>query len=183
MKFHQIHVPKTGGTSLSFWARDAGLAWHYGEHKRFTEHDPQGATVVTVLRCPIKQTISVYSYLEKHRPKIKMQPFSQWIRGPKNHGNEWENKWFPNLYVAFFGNGDFEAAVRNLKSIDHVFDTAQLNTQVNDMAKKYGLPRFSTHVNTSAHFSISKDDEQYIRKHREKDIEICRAFGVRVLPA
>lgn len=78
LRFHQIHVPKTGGTSLSFWARDAGLNWHYGEHKRFTQHTfSPGVITVTFLRCPVEQTVSVYSYLVQHRPKIKIQPFSE----------------------------------------------------------------------------------------------------------
>lgn len=191
MKFYHIHVPKTGGMSLRHYGIDNNLEWDYEDgHKSFSERAiPQDAITITSLRCPIKQTISIYSFWKSGTPMYvpikKMQPFSDWIRNPQDLEVEWPSgkwKWLPNLYVSFFGDGDFDKAVENIKSVDHILDTSNLTEQFNEkFVKKYNFPKFEKHINISKQMDISKDDLNYIKGLRKQDLEICKMFGIQTM--
>jgi hypothetical protein len=192
MLFYQIHVPKTGGVSIRKYAEENGLMWNWsGGHRSFSERKvPKNAILVTMLRCPIKHTISVYSFWKKHphlqeEHSLYMAPFSDWLRAEKDLIMDWPSgqwHWFPNLYVSFFGDGNFDKAVANIKSVNYVLDTTHLTEQFNDrIVTKYKLPPFNRHENTSKSFDISKDDADYIRKQRQADFEICKMFGISTL--
>jgi hypothetical protein len=108
--------------------------------------------------------------------------FSDWLRhpdGPIRQAVESRVCWA--TYVSFFGNkpNDLDSAVSNLKTIDYILDTTNLNQQFNQLiAKKYNLPSFNTLKNTSKPIAISHEDIKYIKEHRAADFEICKQFGI-----
>jgi hypothetical protein len=198
-KFYHLHLPKTGGTSLSSYFKKNGIpcGGGFGKHSPFLKHSiPKDSVVITILRCPIKHAVSFYACnlrpnFGPKNPKpgtpkwlAQKHTFSEWIRIPP--------KQFPpcpagplgwGSYVAFFGNGpnDLEGAIANLKSIDHVLDTSHLPKQFNNrVAAKYGIPPFKIHENRSPSIEISQDDIEYIKKQKEDDLEICRMFGIEI---
>jgi len=175
MKFYQIHVHKTGGTSLIVYAGKHNIDWFSGGHEPFIERSiPKSSIVITALRCPIKRIISTYA-----GGGGGGQTFSDWIRdGLITHSQS-----CAATYVHFFGTGpnDFDGAVSNIKSINHVLDTSHLTQQFNEkIAARYKLPPFDIHANKSFTFDISKDDIDYIKKYREMDFEICKIFGIQI---
>lgn len=218
MLFYQFHVPKTGGSSLKHYAAKHNLRWISREHLYWSEQKaPEKAVTITALRCPVKQTISLYSYWNNggvfHNAKGDPSPdvetwqwwalnlsFSEWLRKDCEYVHGWgrqfqfKDGYYPcgmrpssNIYSAFFGDelkggkvvGNFNKAVKNLKSIDYVLDTSRLTKQFNNIAKKYNLPYFNIHSNTSPPFNISTEDIEYIKASRKEDIELCKMFGVK----
>jgi hypothetical protein len=163
------------------------------QHTIFTERQiPEGYLTVTALRCPIRHVISMYTcnFRSGRKPKrgdldwlAVNHTFSEWLRHPQgpvltaNTTAKWAS------YVSFFGKSgdDFNGAVANLKSIDHVLDTNSLTQQWNNsVVPRYGFPLFNVYANRSSKsIDITEDDVQYIRKHREVDFDICKVFGIK----
>jgi hypothetical protein len=192
-KFWFIHMPKTGGISITQYFEKNKLTLYRNGHESYTEevHKSLGdVEIFTILRDPVEQVRSFYSYLQKSRetPEYssnsgfnKMQPFSEWLRNPEPgwFGYNWEKILFPNMYVHFFGYGDFDRAKEVLSKMD-VFDTSRLNACMETFTNKHRLPEFKQHDNISNKFMVSKDDVEYIIKQREQDFELCKKFNIKV---
>ena len=192
MKFYQIHVPKTGGSSLRAYANRHKLNWRSDEHIFFSRrHIPRGSIVVTALRCPVRHLISMYCYHggqshpEEGTPQwfAIHQPFSDWLRNPQGRLGEGDRLY---TYVRFFGDGNFQTAVTNLKAVTHVLDTSYLTKQFNEkVVAKYNLPLFRVHHNKSPKpdniHKIDPDDLHYIKQRRGEDFELCKMFGIETM--
>ena len=197
MKFYQIHVPKTGGSTLHTYSRQHKLNWISQKHWYWSQRSiPNDSIVITSLRCPIRQTISMYSYWNNggttNPAKGTWQwwalqvPFSEWIKKCRLSHDSPNS----NLYVVFFGDvknagldnviGDFDTAVAHLKTVHHILDTTHLTEQFNErVARKYKLPQLSLHTNKSPPLKITSDDMKHIRERRAKDFELCKMFGIK----
>ena len=195
--FWFVHVPKTGGASIKKYASTHGISMYSRGHEEFSDdirHRLDPVLIMVVLRCPVEQTRSLYSYLkiEREKPSFMnrtgfpgMQSFSDWLRNPSLGfwGDKWEKRWFPNFYTNFFGkeNGiaSYDIAVERLKSFDFVFDTKSLTVDFNKkFVRRYNLPKFTININQSKRFEIRKEDIEFIKKQREQDFEICKVFGI-----
>jgi hypothetical protein len=200
MKFQHIHVPKTGGISLTDYAKQNKLDWLWNEHRYYSQQEiSEDRITITALRCPIKHTMSLYSFWNYVGPKGMEKgtwqwyathlSFSDWLRTDCDFAHGWgvpEPGWsrhtgkIPkgNIYTGFFGDGDTEKAIARIRSIHHVLDTSNLTRQFNAILKKYKLPEFDLVKNTSPKITISNDDVEYIRKKRSEDFEICKIFNI-----
>lgn len=190
--FYHLHVPKTGGTSISQYFKNHNIrcGGGYGQHRPFLKHNiSRNAKIITALRCPIRRILSLYTSnlrLEygSQNPK-KGSPkwlsvnhtFSEWLRISDSPIN-WTS------YVEWFGNSkdDVMLAIRNIESIHHVIDTKYLIKQFNEqITSKYSLPKFGRHSNKSRHsIDVSDEDIAFIKSKIPGDFEICKWFNIEV---
>jgi len=166
-----IHTPKCGGTSIweylknncdKHYYQPYHLEWSKELEDRYKKESPNLVSF-TVLRCPIKQTKSWYSYLkqirETYHPDRKMKPFSEWLRDPVSdmYGRQWEVRLSkPNFYVNFFGKD---------KPWDIIYNSSEgYSEDIND-PRFYRSGDFNTAVNALKSidyvFDMHKLDHQF----------------------
>ena len=202
-----LHLPKTGGASIKIWAQNNKIRMYSSGHEFFSKDIVSelnnNVKLMTVLRCPVENTRSMYSYLKENRektPSYKMKSFSEWLRTPDEEwGYRWHKLITTNLYVLFYSEkftlreaknmpddtgfeldeNDYSAALENLKSVDYVFDTANLTSQLNNtLIKELKTKNFNVNMNTSKKFKVSDSDVEFIYENRKMDFELCKEFNI-----
>ena len=180
--FWIIHVPRTGGLSvIQFFAKiiknkdpknkDPNLHLINEGHKKFNldykmkveNNHKFKIHMFTILRDPVKHTISVYSYMRYTQHEMnnftKSCSLDQWLE--KTRINFW----------GFFGKTVEEATNNLLINIDYILDTQTLKFDLNNMFKELDLNlKFGDiHINKTRKANFTLQDIKLIKEFREKD--------------
>ena len=203
-----LHVPKTGGESVRTWLKKNKVKTYGNGHRYYSEEVlsqfESKPKILTILRCPVENTRSMYSYLKKARERkgVKMPSFSDWLRLEKDigWGAHWHKPATSNLYTLFFsdrdalrkekkmsyeeylnvGVADFNKAFESLRSFTYVLDTTVLAKGMrNTLVKDFKGSTFDIKRNTTKKFDVKEEDVEFIRKNRSFDFKICKALNIK----
>jgi len=177
-----IHVPRTGGTSISRYLKKCKYKSYYDGHSRFScekEKELKSTTkklvTFTVLRDPVKHCVSLYSYIKKHKHHKHHK------LAANNSFYDWLDKFYevPNYYTRFFSDFkdiDKNLALQRLKHFDFILNTETLTIDFNSMLLQLGLKKdFNININSSkTNLNITPKDVEHIKHIRKIDYELLR---------
>ena len=182
-----IHCPRTGGTSIVHSIKKFKTViliakphtpYTVEQHKSF-ENKYGKVKTLTVLRDPLKHSMSYYSYIRAssthfgHKLAINNN-FSNWLRKCPE---------LPNYFVKFWStwdNPDVLEALEKLRKIDYILDTADLTIQFRNVLAQNDEPnRILPHVNSKKKYKISSEDADYVKKIRAKDYELLKSLNIK----
>ena len=170
-KIYFIHVPKTGGTSINLELQKKYKNRLYRPYypSYWTAHYPlkkmnSNIKTITVIRDPIARVYSFYHDVLKNK---KHHYYHLTVKGLDNFCKKaWEAN---NQYTRFYSghlNSDFKKniilAKKNLKSFNKIILFENLYNIIN------------THSNKKRYPTITKNEENIIKKYNKYDYEIFR---------
>lgn len=194
-----VHPLKTGGTSIRGFFNKHKIPYESPDHSPFIPerlerlqkaHDR--VVLLTTLRDPVEQIMSLYSYglaatTTKLHQTIKGVNFSKWIRTFPDIDSYFvryfnsQRPFEPNGKDNLTGVSDsVKDAQAILGKFDYVIDMSNLTVGVNKMMSDIGVKaRFDLHLNKSKKQPISDADVELIKKRRSKDYELIRKFNIK----
>lgn len=192
MKYGYLyHVPRTGGFTTYKWFSNFGKQgltrlYNHGHVPFKTRRqicrlfnkqlDPEELITFTWMRDPVDHAASLYSYIVSHGGHEKWKnfkkgiTFSQWIRC----------EGLPGSFAKFFdpGRGDPDIAIENLKTLNFIGFTEQLNTDMNLIMNLFQVPtRFNNmKINAAKKLIVSPVDAALIKERRSADYKVLNYF-------
>jgi hypothetical protein len=95
-----VHIPKTGGSSISRWLRDRGGEYSDGfihTSLQQTKHDLSALWSFCVVRNPWDRMVSLYHYVCKVNPDFQNVDFHGWLQTGVSYQKHWYSVSTPQL--------------------------------------------------------------------------------------
>lgn len=175
-----IHVPRTGGMSLAKYLhliKSNTIKIKHDGHAKFSKPvlaalkaKHKKVVTCTILRDPVSHSMSLWSYLKKHKKhyghlNANNSNFAHWCHTFKE---------FP-YYVKFFGEGNLDKALKVIKNIDFILQTKNLTQDTNQMLKKLNLKaNFNISINSTSKRKPSLKEAKLIRQIRQDDYTLLK---------
>lgn len=191
---HIVHIPKTGGTTLSGFLREAASLEGAGRtvtnsHEPLPEGwvRPDDSATVVLLRDPVERAISHYRHIvgapsHRHhrlvtRNKWSIRDYLEWPNGRSHLLNRMTRQ----LCGGRDSNADLNGAIRRLREIDFIGLTSEMSELAAMIQFGLGLPpmreceRQNSGVRgVTRHFEVSADDRRWLASIQEEDYELYR---------
>lgn len=150
-----IHIPKTGGTSLTKYLTNSPPSIFNGKHDKIIEinGDLSNLFIFTIVRNPYDRVASMYRY-QKNGGYIPHNSYKEWLFDPVEMSS-----WFYDPQYTW---------------IDHRVKVYKLEDGIDVILKALGIKDRGLHLNQSVKHDVNSDDEcvEFVNRKYEKDFEI-----------